>query len=138
MGGEDRELIGAVPFICNNCAEMQFFQCNVHGSVQCGAECRAFDIETVEMHDQCFRSKKQQQGISSSFSPVECSRIEFSPVQGLNSQFILFKHLQKKYSRCSRRPKHEKFELFGFSCSIISLKRHLPWKCKRLKLHSSL
>ena len=95
MGGEDRELIGAVPFICNNCAEMQFFQCNVHGSVQCGAECRAFDIETVEMHDQCFRSKKQQQGISSSFSPVECSRIEFSPVQGLNSQFILFKHLQK-------------------------------------------
>ena len=95
MGGEDRELIGAVPFICNNCAEMQFFQCNVHGSVQCDAECRAFDIETVEMHDQCFRSKKQQQGISSSFSPVECSRIEFSPVQGLNSQFILFKHLQK-------------------------------------------
>ena len=99
MGGEDRELIGAVPFICNNCAEMQFFQCNVHGSVQCGAECRAFDIETVEMHDQCFRSKKQQQGISSSFSPVECSRIEFSPVEWSRFRFSPVECSRFEFSR---------------------------------------
>ena len=36
VGGKDRELIGEVPFICNNCAEMQFFsmQCTKFSAVR--------------------------------------------------------------------------------------------------------